>query len=209
MRPGAEGPGGEPPGVAVFDFDATLTRRDTLMGWLVALAGRRRVAGALTAAVAGTIADLGRGRARADQRTRFKETLFCHLIAGTSEAEAAAAAERMRPGLRWRDDMLAAFQDHRRAGDVLVIATGSPRLVVERLAAERCAPDLVIGTELETDGHGRLTGRLAGPNCVREDKAQRVGDWLAAQGPIGRSYGYGNHPHDRPMLALVDHPRVV
>ena len=105
--------------------------------------------------------------------------------------------------------MVAAFQGHRRAGDVLVIATGSPRLVVERLAAEHCPPDLVIGTELELAADGRLTGRLAGPNCVREDKARRVGDWLAAQGPVRASYGYGNHPHDLPMLALVDHPRLV
>lgn len=197
------------PVVAFFDFDATLTRRDTLVAWLVALAGRRRVLQALMAASAGSIGGRRERGTLADQRTRFKETLFRRLLAGVPVAEAAAAADRMRPHLRWREEIVARFRRHRADGDVLVIATGSPRIAVERLAADRCPPDLVIGTELEQTADGRLTGRLAGANCVRTDKARRIADWLAANGPVGQSYGYGNRPHDLPMLALVDHPRVV
>lgn len=199
----------QPAGVAFFDFDATLTRRDTLVAWLVALAGRRRVLQALMAASVGSIGGRRERGTLADQRTRFKETLFRRLLAGVTPAEAAAAADRVRPNLRWREEIVARFRQHRADGDVMVIATGSPRIVVERLAAERCSPDLVIGTELALADDGRLTGRLAGANCVRADKARRIAEWLAANGPVAHSFGYGNRPHDLPMLALVDHPRVV
>jgi HAD superfamily hydrolase (TIGR01490 family) len=207
--PGRVPPGAPARGVAFFDFDATLTQRDTLIRWLVALRGRRRVLRALTLASMGSLRRYRVKGPLADQRTRFKESLFRRLLKDVPVEAAEAAADRMRPQLRWREDIVARFRQHRAEGDWLVIATGSPRLVVARLAAEVCPPDALIATELEETPDGRLTGRLVGANCVREDKARRVEGWLTAHAPVGRSYGYGNEPHDLPMLALVDQSRVV
>ena len=137
------------------------------------------------------------------------DALLVHVTRGRSVTSSQAAAERLGRHLRWLADQEDRFAAHRARGDFVVIATGSPRLVVEILTAERCRPDLLIGTELEVDEDQRLTGRMLGGNCVREEKARRVAALLARQGPFRESHGYGNLPHDRLMLELVDHAVVV
>ena len=199
----------DPAAVAVFDFDGTLTRRDTAVAWLTALAGRWQVLLALAAASLGTLAGWWRRRPAAERRTGFKQALYDRLVAGRTVAEAEAAADAIRPHLAWHEAMVERLASHRARGHRIVIASGSARLAVARLAAERCPPDVLIATELEVGPDGRLTGRLAGPNCVREAKARQVAAWLADAGPVRQTYGYGNRPHDLAMLALVDHPTVV
>ena len=193
--------------IAVFDFDCTLTRHDTLVPWLVQLAGRRRVAAALVRAMAGF------WRARDDRRTGFKGALLEVLVRGRTVEDGRAAAARLAQRLRWRPDLQHRFAEHRRRGDFLVIASGSPRLVLEVVTAGNCRPDALIATELDVvagsgDG-GRMTGRMVGGNCVREEKARRVAAFLERHGPFASSYGYGNLPHDRAMLALLDNRVVV
>jgi phosphoserine phosphatase len=46
-------------------------------------------------------------------------------------------------------------------------------------------------------------------NCVRLAKAERLRDWLARNGPFRSVAGYGNAPHDLPMLALCDRRTVI
>ena len=79
--------------LAIFDLDNTLTKGDTLVPWLVALAGRRRFL--MAAAGAG----LARVRARplADRRTVFKEALQIPLLAGVTVARADQAAQAVAP----------------------------------------------------------------------------------------------------------------
>ncbi|MCB9958260.1 MAG: HAD-IB family hydrolase [Rhodospirillaceae bacterium] len=194
-------------GVAVFDFDCTLTRVDSLLPWLKELGGPWRVALALMPSCWAFLATWGRGWGA--RRTAFKDAMLVHLTRGRSVTSAQAAAERLARHLRWRENQLSRFAEHRDRGDYVIIATGSPRLVVEVLTAERCRPDLLIGTELEVNEDQRLTGRMLGGNCVREEKARRVAALLARQGPFRESHGYGNLPHDRLMLELMDHAVVV
>ena len=90
-----------------------------------------------------------------------------------------------------------------------MIATGSPEIYVAALLrAAGIKADAILGTELEIVGD-RLTGRLAGPNCVRAQKAVRVKAWLAENGPFQESWGYGNPPHDKEMLKLVTNPTLI
>jgi phosphoserine phosphatase len=46
-------------------------------------------------------------------------------------------------------------------------------------------------------------------NCVRLRKAERVAEWLQDNGPFDDTYGYGNAPHDLPMLELLNHKIIV
>jgi phosphoserine phosphatase len=80
--------------------------------------------------------------------------------------------------------------------------------VAPLLRAAGIKADAVIGTDLEVVD-GKLTGRLASVNCVRDEKARRVAEWVGANGPFKESWGYGNRPHDLAMLALTDHPTVI
>jgi HAD superfamily phosphoserine phosphatase-like hydrolase len=105
--------------------------------------------------------------------------------------------------------MVAALNAHREAGCAIVIATGAPEIYVAALLrAGGIKADAIVATAVEIVD-GKLTGRLAGPNCVRDEKARRVTEWVAANGPFTESWGYGNRPHDLAMLALTDHPTVI
>jgi HAD superfamily hydrolase (TIGR01490 family) len=146
---------------------------------------------------------------RSDIRGRAKETILRWSIRGATLTEAQAAGRLLGQRIRWRQGVIAALNSHREAGRAIVIATGSPELyVAPLLRAAGIKADAVIGTALEVVD-GKLTGRLAGANCVRDEKARRVSQWMVENGPFGESWGYGNRPHDLAMLALTDHPTII
>ena len=46
-------------------------------------------------------------------------------------------------------------------------------------------------------------------NCVRKWKAQMLSEYLGTVEPFAESWGYGNFPHDVPMLNLLKHQIIV
>ncbi|NTU76734.1 MAG: haloacid dehalogenase-like hydrolase, partial [Alphaproteobacteria bacterium] len=73
---------------------------------------------------------------------------------------------------------------------------------------EKVPYDALICTRLQAKDDV-LTGLMESGNCVRQRKAELVAAYLAAHGPFAESWGYGNLPHDLPMLALVQHKIIV
>ncbi|MBV6633378.1 MAG: HAD-IB family phosphatase [Alphaproteobacteria bacterium] len=192
--------------LAVFDLDNTLTKGDTLVPWLVGIAGRLRFARALRqASWARFTAPKG-----ADRRTVFKEALQIPCLSGVPVDYAVSMAQRVAPRLRWKQLAPNALNKHKQDDVTVLVATGAARLAAEHFVAHRFGSDItVIGTELAVDGKGNLTGRLDGGNCVRQEKKRQVEAWIAKQGPFDEIWGYGNKPHDLPMLELVDHATIV
>jgi len=190
-------------GVALFDLDHTLTRQDSLPMWIAVLVGWRRTLRAYT--MAGFAYRPGRG----DLRGRAKESILRWSVRGATLAEAQAAGRLLGSRIRWRESMLAELRAHKAAGRAVVIATGSPDIYVPALLrAADIKADAIIGTQVEVVD-GKLTGRLASANCVRQEKARRVAAWIAEHGPFGESWSYGNRPHDDQMLAMTDHATAV
>jgi HAD superfamily hydrolase (TIGR01490 family) len=190
-------------GVALFDLDHTLTRQDSLPMWIAVLVGWRRAMRAYT------MAGFALRPGRSDLRGRAKETILRWSVRGATVAEAQAAGRLLGQRIRWRESIVSALNEHRAQGRAIVIATGSPEIYVPALLrAADIKADAVIGTQLEIID-GKITGRLAGTNCVRDEKARRCAEWMKANGPFGESWGYGNRPHDLAMLALTDHQTVV
>jgi HAD superfamily hydrolase (TIGR01490 family) len=192
------------PGVAAFDFDGTLTRRDSLLPFLVFARG----AAATAQAVVAESPRFGRvllGRATRDEA---KEALLTRLLAGADLRQLSdvgqAFGERLvtrgiRPAMRRR------LAWHREAGHRVVIVSASPTLYLNA-AGRRLGVDAVMATELEVDADGRLTGRLAGRNCRGDEKANRLRAWLddSAHEPSGQVWAYGDSRGDAEMLALAD-----
>lgn len=189
------------PGVAIFDFDKTLIHSGSLAPVLAELVGRPRLCVAY--ARAGLIAAFASSARRADV---FRAAVVA-LVAGRTEADLTAAAERAFRGLRWRDEMLAAYLRHREAGHRVTVASGGLSCCVRRLLELKgIAVDGLLATELETID-GVFTGRIAGNACVGAEKARRAQAWLA--GRSAEVWGYGNLPADRAMLALTRFPTAV
>jgi phosphatidylglycerophosphatase C len=186
--------------VAAFDLDGTLTRRDTLLPFLLRSCGRGRTAAALLA----ESLVLLRGMAGNDAaRDAGKEAVLRRLLGGRPVAPLVELAETFADeAMRTlvRTDAAARIEGHRTQGHELVIVTASPELYVGALA-RRLGIDHVLGTRLEVDETGLLTGRLLGANCRGPEKVARLRAWLGDE-PF-ELWAYGDSAGDRELLALA------
>ncbi len=187
--------------IVAFDFDGTLTIRDSLTAFLKWRAGGRAYARALASMgpqFASYLSDRDRGR--------LKEALLVRLVAGEAREAFVADAERFAEEVfeRFiRPDALQVWNDWANAGVERVIVTASPALTVapfaRRLGAER-----LIGTRLQVDLNDCLTGRLRGENCRGAEKVARI---RAVYGEHVRVLAaYGDTGGDREMLAISEMP---
>lgn len=102
----------------------------------------------------------------------------------------------------------ALVEQHRAAGDELVVITATNRFVTAPIAA-LLGIDQLIATEPETEGH-RYTGRPQGTPCFREGKVTRLQAWLGASGrSLAASTFYSDSHNDLPLLELVQRPVAV
>lgn len=185
------------PRLAAYDFDGTLTIRDSFLAylqWRCGALGYHARLFALAPAVLAYGADRDRGRLKA----RLVETFLRGVPEETVAAEADIFADAVLPALI-RPDALARWRADQAEGLEAVIVTASPEILVaafgRRLGASR-----VIGTRLVT-ANGRLTGQLEGPNCRGPEKVSRIRAAYGAEAEIARAYG--DTRGDAEMLAAA------
>jgi len=186
--------------LAAFDLDGTLTRRDTLMPFLLRLMGRNRTYATLLAS------SLPLARAAAlggPHRDRAKAVVLQRVFGGLSLAALAEAAEPFADDIvahGLRPEMRDRVGWHRSEGHELVLVSASPELYVTPIG-RRLGFDAVLATRLEVDADGRLTGRILGTNCRGPEKVVRLREWRG--GALTVAYAYGDSAGDREMLALA------
>ena len=196
------------PGVAFFDFDGTLIHGDSLLMFIGEVIGHRRAKLAFLDALRSGLHRHARGRGPGvDLPGSIKTILLRRTLRGVPVPDALAAAERLARRIRWHAPLVETLKMHRREGRRVVVATGALDIYMPALLRGLEVDDLLAtGLEVVDD---TLTGRLSTGNCVRLDKAERVRAWIAANGPFGETWGYGNRPSDLPMLAVVDRPAII
>lgn len=184
--------------IVAFDFDGTLTVRDSFTAFLRWRAGPFRHAlgmARLAPAALRYLFDRDRGRIKAAAAREFLGRLPRAELEALAEAFAEAQA-----GALFRPDALATWRGWRDKGALLVIVTASPSLVV-RPFAERLQADRLIGTEFAFDGQDRATGEFSTANCRGPEKVARL---EACFGPgVRLAAAYGDTSGDREMLAIA------
>jgi phosphatidylglycerophosphatase C len=187
--------------IAAFDFDGTLTVRDSFRAFLAwRFETMRLISGLLRLAPAAIRygIDHDRGRLKASLVQEFLHR--CPIA--QLEADAETFAEQAAPRL-FRPDALQTWGRWRERGACCVIVTASPESIVAPFA-RRLGADFLLGTKLVLDAEGRITGALSGPNCRGPEKVVRL---KAAFGDgVRLAAAYGDTAGDREMLEIADEP---
>jgi putative phosphoserine phosphatase/1-acylglycerol-3-phosphate O-acyltransferase len=100
------------------------------------------------------------------------------------------------------------FDDHRRSGRPMVLATTTPYDLVKPLADALGFDDVVATRYAETDG--RYDGTLEGEFVWGAGKLRAIQAWAADHDvDVTSSWAYSDSFYDLPMLGAVAHPVVV
>ena len=100
------------------------------------------------------------------------------------------------------------IQQHREAGDRLLVITSTNRFIVEPICRS-LGIDELLATDLEIID-GRYTGKIVGTPTYREGKVERFNQWLAENNEQSEgSYFYSDSINDLPLLLQVSHPVAV
>lgn len=187
--------------IVAFDFDGTLTVRDSYTAflrwrtpwpkWL--LGGLRLIPAAFVYLI-----DRDRGRIKAAATKVFLAGVTRERLEEDARRFAGLYSRRLL-----RPDAVIAWKRWRKEEVRLVIVTASPDIVVAPFARGLGAHD-ILGTPLAFDERDRVTGAFASPNCRAAEKVVRI---RAAFGPDARVLAaYGDTDGDTEMLAMAEEP---
>jgi phosphatidylglycerophosphatase C len=195
-------PGDEPiegPVLVAFDFDGTLTTKDSFITFLAWRAGPVRYAFGLVRLIPASVRYLFKR-----DRGVIKAAAVREFLRGTPRAqleqEAKDFAEEFAPKLL-RPDAVATWKRWRSKGARPVIVTASPDLIVAPFARGLGA-DTLIGSVLLFDEQDRVTGALSSPNCRGPEKVRRLREVFGED--VHLVAAYGDTEGDREMLEMAD-----
>ncbi len=185
----------------VFDFDGTYIRHDSLPLFLQHAFGLWRYWWGLLVCLPWIVA----WKLRLLDGGKAKERLIGHFVEGmpVDEFNKRCRSFGQRLAAEVNPQAEAAMAKALDDGHQVVVLTASVRNWVEPCFSGR--PVAVVGTELEVDDDGRLTGRFATPNCNGPEKWRRLLEAVpdVEQRPL---VAYGDSRGDRCLLDHADEP---
>lgn len=185
--------------VVVFDFDGTLTTKDTLLEFIRYACGSWPFAvGFLRYAPLLVLMKLG-----LYPNYKAKQRVFAHFFRGMSLADfdkhCRDFANNNRHLLRPRG-IEALEQAVAKGNDVLVVSASIDNWVRPFFEGDRSP--MIVGTQIEVE-NGLLTGRFLTRNCYGQEKVNRI---LALYPHRNEYYltAYGDSRGDKELLAFAD-----
>lgn len=188
--------------LALFDFDGTITCRDSFLGFMRAARPARYFWTCLRFSPQIALYLVKR---YPDQL--LKEAFLTSIFYGCTMAQIEQWAEvycRENIEKIIRRKALQEIAEYKKNGARVVVVTASPRAFLEpwcrKIGLE------ILGSELELDAHHTLTGKLVGKNCRGEEKVRRIKQHINL-----REYElisvYGDTEGDLEMLELASKNR--
>ena len=185
--------------LALFDFDGTLTARETFPDFMRYVVARPRliVGGVLLAPV---VFGYRRGWVAGNPtRASIVQVGLRGVDAVCLRAQGEAFARNVLPGVL-RPEAMARLAWHRDRGDRVVVVSGG----LDVYLAPWCATQGVeLLCSVLAERNGRITG-YAGAQCVGEEKVRRVCALCDPQA-YAAIHAYGDTHEDNAMLAMAHH----
>jgi HAD superfamily hydrolase (TIGR01490 family) len=187
--------------VAVFDFDGTITTKDTFLPFLFRVFGKLKVYKALI----DVSILLGSDVLFRPDRDKFKALLVEKLFRGFLVSDLARFGdEHAKYIASWhRPKAIERIHWHKQQGHRLVMVSASLEFYLEPIAKQLGFDDLLC-TEIAST-QGICSGRLKGRNCRAAEKVKRLEALLGTRGKY-KIYAYGDSDGDAEMLSFADHP---
>ena len=187
--------------VVAFDFDGTLTRRDTLFLFLRHVAGSSlryycKMFLALPVMMAYALRLLSNHEAKRHLISRFLKGMHRSELEKSCDAFADVIDKNLR------QEAMSVLNRHKEHGDELIIVSASLRCWIEPWA-KRNGFAHVIATELKYSEQDVVAGEFSTPNCHGEEKVRRLREYLTPRDQY-RLIAYGDSRADLPMLHFSD-----
>ena len=186
--------------VAVFDFDGTLTRCDTLPRFILFACGPWRFCvGFLLFSPLLVLMKL-----RLYPNWRAKQRVFAYYFRDMDYERFAELGRRFANVIERfrRKEITDLLKQYVASGATVYVISASMEEWV-RPWCQKLGVKGVLCTKVEVGDDGRLTGRLKAPNCYGQEKVNR----LLEVEPQRQSYtlhAYGDSRGDREMIAFAD-----
>ena len=187
--------------VFVFDFDGTLTTRDTLIAFIRYACGTPRfLFGFLLHAPLLVLMKL-----RLYPNGKAKQRVFTWFFKGMPVEAFDALCQDFANTHRHllRPDVVRVLEQALAEGSEVLIVSAS----IDNWVQPFFPSVTVLGTQIEV-ADGRLTGRFLTPNCYGQEKVRRI----LALHPDRADYhltAYGDSRGDREMLAFADEAHMI
>ncbi|RYG15043.1 MAG: HAD-IB family hydrolase [Chitinophagaceae bacterium] len=186
--------------IAIFDFDGTITKKDTLLEFIKFSKGRLKfylgflLFSPLLVAM----------KLKIYPNWRVKQQLFSYFYKGVSIAKfddwATNFSEKVNALVRIK--AIEAIKLHKEEGNKIIIISASIENWIKPWA-EQLEIDSVLATGIEIDTKGILTGKFLTKNCYGIEKVNR----LLIAFPNRNEYklvAYGDSRGDKELLELAD-----
>ena len=188
--------------VAVFDFDGTITRKDTLIEFIRFAKG----GAALYWGMFVHLPWLVLMKLHLYDNSKTKERVFSWLFKGMSIEKFNEFGEKFYETKAEKlllTDALKAINEHKQKRDKVVILSASIETWVQPFAFALQA-DGLLGTQAEIQ-NGILTGKFATNNCYGKEKVERLKKWIV-ENKIVEPYiiAYGDSRGDKELLEFAN-----
>ena len=187
--------------LALFDFDKTITDKDTFLPFMFFAFGYFRIICMMILFFPHALLCF----AGFLSRKKFKENFFKLTIKGWTEEKFRAVAQdfyKQKVKSYLRKQALDEIKMHLENGADVSLVSASPEDWLWPFTEEYGIN--LIGTRLEIKD-GRYTGNIVGANCRKAEKVNRVKEVYRIEN-YSDIYAYGDSRGDKEMLEMSNHP---
>jgi phosphatidylglycerophosphatase C len=189
------------PIIAAFDFDGTISYRDSLLPFFIFTHGYVKSIINFLICLPVLLGYLIGLKTRQDVKERLLKQFYQGYLLSDLQK---LGQEYVAYGIKVKPEAMERLRWHQQQGHRCLIVSASIDTYLEAWGVKMGISN-VLCSRVGTDSNGRITGKLAGPNCRGEEKVVRLENLL---GPKEHYilYAYGDSAGDSQMLQLADFP---